>query len=119
MQQESFVELLEQLAGNSAELVRNEIALAKQEIRDELIGFRRGLLTVIIGLILMIVSFMSLIGALIIYQTAYLTPELSASVTGIFLLLIGIVIFLIGSRLMKTTPIPGGQSTRSVKETTQ
>lgn len=105
MQQESFVELLEQLAGNSADLVRNEIALTKQEIRDELRGFRGGLLTVAVGAVLGIIALMTLTSAVVIGLSSYLPPGIAAILTAIGLAVIGFVITLIGFRQMRKPPL--------------
>jgi len=97
-QRESLTELLGQLANNSATVVRDEIDLVTQRIREKVREVRSGVLTVAIGAVICFAAFMSLCAALIIELTFYMSPVIAAVVTGAALALIGVVIAFIGYR---------------------
>lgn len=101
MEQESFTELLVQLAGNSAQLVRDEIALAKQEVREDLTKVRSTALIVASGAVLCLLGLMTLCAALVIFLTSYLSPAGAALVTGLGLTTCGIAAAWIGLRQLK------------------
>jgi uncharacterized protein YlzI (FlbEa/FlbD family) len=100
-QRESFPELLRQLANNSAAVVRGEIDLVIQRIREKLKDVRSGILTVVTGALISFAAFMSLCAALIIKLTSYMTPVMATLVTGSALALIGVVVVFIGNKKLK------------------
>jgi len=107
LQDESLAELLKQLGGHSAILVREEIKLLKQEFVEKTQALRNGAIMVIIGFALVMVAFATLWAALIIRLTAYWAPDLAAAVTGGGLALVGLIITMIGVKLVqKTTAAP-------------
>ena len=63
IQRESFGELLGELANNSAALVRDEIALAKQEMREKVTVLSSGAITIVIGGLLGLVALLTLAAA--------------------------------------------------------
>jgi hypothetical protein len=79
---DSFSELLGQLANTSADVVRDEIELAIQQISEKATAVRSGILTVAIGTAINFAAFMSLCAALIIGLTHYMAPVMAALVTG-------------------------------------
>jgi uncharacterized membrane protein YqjE len=101
---ESLTELLEQLANNSAAMVRDEIQLVIQGIREKIAAFRTGVITLVIGAAIIFTAFMSLCAALIIGLTYYMSPLIAALVTVAVLALVGGIIAYIGyKQLQKAT----------------
>ena len=98
---ESFTELLEQIASNSAAVVHDEIELVKQGVREKMRAVRSGVLTVATGAAIGFAAFLSLCAALIIGLTSYMTPVMAALVTGAALAFIGVVIALMGFSQLK------------------
>lgn len=101
MHNESFGELLGQLAINSAALVRDEIELVKQEIRERLKSFSSAIAAVAIGAIIGLIALMALCAALVIGLTCYVTAAVAALVTGVALALIGGITTFVGFRQLK------------------
>jgi uncharacterized membrane protein YqjE len=101
---ESLTELLEQLANNSAAMVRDEIQLVIQGIREKIAAFRTGVITLVIGAVIIFTAFMSLCAALIIGLTYYMSPLIAALVTVAVLALVGGIIAYTGyKQLQKAT----------------
>jgi hypothetical protein len=100
-QRESFTELLGQLANNSAAVLRDEIELSIQGIRETVRAARSGVLTIATGAVISFAAFMSLCAALIIGLTSYMAPVIAALVTGAALALIGVLIVFIGYKQLK------------------
>lgn len=104
---ETLTELIKQLGADSAILVREEMALVKQEIREKIQALRTGALMMCIGLVLSFLACATLWAAFVIWLTAYWPPDLVAAVTGGGLALIGLIITLAGRMLVrKTTVLP-------------
>lgn len=100
-QRETFTELLGQLAGNSATVVRDEIELVIQGIREKTRAVRSGAVMVATGAVIGFAAFMSLCASLIIGLTSYMAPVIAALVIGAALALISVVIALIGYTQLK------------------
>lgn len=101
IQRESFSELLGQLAKDTAVVVRDEIQLVIQGIREKVRAVSTAILTAAIGVVVSITGFLSLCAALIIGLTSYMSPAMAALFTGVALALIGVVIIFIGYRQLK------------------
>jgi hypothetical protein len=113
---ESFGELLNQLAAESSALVRDEIQLAKQEMKEKLQIFRSGIITTAIGVILGFVALEVFCAALVLLLSRYMNPVLAAATTGSLLLLIGGGMAFLGIRLLKKTSMKPERTIRSLKE---
>ena len=100
-QRESLTELLGQLANNSAAVVRDEIELVIQGIREKGMAVRSGVLTVVTGSVVIFTAIMAFCAALFIELTSYMAPVIAALVTGAVLALIGVVIAFIGYKQLK------------------
>lgn len=98
---ESFTELLIQLAKSSAVVVHDEIELVIQRIRETVKAARTGALLIATGAVIGFAAFLCLCGALIIGLTSYMSPVIAALVTGLALALIGVVIVSSGFRQLK------------------
>jgi hypothetical protein len=91
--QESLTELIGDLANQSASLVRDEIALAKQEIQEKLLGFRAPLVVIALGAILTVIATLALSTALIAGLSLYLPVwQAALLVGGVFALIAGITL---------------------------
>jgi len=104
-QRESFTGLLEQLAGNLAAVVHDEIQLVVQGIREKVRAVLRGVLTVATGAVISFAAFLSLCAALIIGLTSYMAPVIAALVTGAGLALVGVVIAFVGYKQLKKSTL--------------
>lgn len=100
-QRETITELLGQLAGNSAAVVRDEIELLIQRIREKTRAVRNGVLMVATGAVIGFAAFITLCASWIIGLTFYMAPVIATLVTGAALALISVVIALIGFRQLK------------------
>ncbi len=100
-QNESFTELLVQLAKSSAVVVHDEIELVIQRIREMMKAARIGVLLIATGAVIGFAAFLCLCGALIIGLTSYMSPVIAALVTGLALALVGVVIAFSGFRQLK------------------
>ena len=100
-QRESIYDLFGQLANHSAAVVRDEIELVVQGIREKVTAVRSGVLTVVTGVFISVAAFMSFCAALIIGLSSYMAPVMAALVTGAALASVGVVIAVIGYRRLK------------------
>src|SRR5215216_5384254 len=113
---ESFGELLGQLANNSAALVRDEIALAKQEMNEKVSSFRSGLVTAVIGGVVALLGILALIAAAIIGLAHYMDAGLAALIVGGVLALIGGATALVGIGHLKRTSLKPEQTIETLEE---
>jgi uncharacterized protein YlzI (FlbEa/FlbD family) len=100
-QNDSFSELLIQLAKSSAIVVHDEIELVIQRIREMVKAARIGVVLIATGAVISFAALMCLCGALIIGLTSYMSPVSAAIVSGLALALIGVVIAISGYRQLK------------------
>jgi len=98
---DSFVELLGQLAKNSAAVVHDEIDLLTQGVREMVQAKLRSALTLAVGAVILFSAFLSLCAALIIGLSYYMTYFVAALATGTTLTLIGVVVVFIGYEQLK------------------
>lgn len=106
-QNASITELLGQLATDSATFIREEVALAKQEFKEKIQSLRNGAIMFAVGATLVLVAFLTLWAAFIIWLTNFLPPATVALITGGGMALLGAIITIIGIKLFqKTTAEP-------------
>ena len=113
---ESFGELLGQLANNSAALVRDEIALAKQEMSEKVSSFRSGVVTTAIGGVVALLGVLALIAAAIIGLAHYMDAGLAALIVGGVLALIGGITAMVGIGRLKRTSLKPEQTIETLEE---
>ena len=107
MQRESFGELLGELANNSAALVRDEIELAKQEMRENVSTLRHGVVTLAIGALLGFVALLTLTAAAVAGLAHVMDTALAALlVGGVFAVIAGSIAFTGIARLKRTNLKP-------------
>jgi hypothetical protein len=105
-QRESTIsELLGELAQSSAALIRDELTLAKQEVREKLSAFRVGLVVVAIGAVIGLVALITLCAAVVIALAAYVGAWQAALIVGTILALTSGVTASVGLRRLKQTSL--------------
>jgi len=110
---DSLSELLKKLVGHSTVLVRDEIELAKQEVREELTFFRKGAIMIAAGALFCLIASMCLAAALIAGLTLYMSIGFAALATGVALLVIGGAVMYAGLKWLKKTTERAGESLNS------
>ncbi|MCI0423128.1 MAG: phage holin family protein [Acidobacteria bacterium] len=83
--QESFGGLLGELASQTEDLFRDEIALAKQELKEKLGTFQSALLALAFGAVIALIASLALCAAVIIALAEYVKPWQSALIIGLIL----------------------------------
>lgn len=116
MPNESLGELLGQLATKSATLVRDEIELAKQEMRESLKAITGGVIAIAVGAVFGFGAFLILCLALVIALASHMARILAALITGIGLAVIGGVIAFMGVGLLKKTHLKPEKTIQTLKE---
>jgi hypothetical protein len=105
-QRESTIsELLVELANNSAALIRDELTLAKQEVREKLSAFQSGLIVVAIGAVIGLIALITLCAAAVIALAAYVGAWQAALIIGAILALTAGVTTSVGLRRLKQTSL--------------
>jgi hypothetical protein len=116
MPNESLGELLGQVAANSATLVRDEIALAKQETRESLQTLAGGSVLIAIGAVFGFCAFLILCLALVIALSSRMPPGVAALVTGIALAVIGGGLALAGIGRLRKASLKPKKTIETLKE---
>jgi uncharacterized membrane protein YqjE len=113
---ESFGELLGHLANDSAALVRDEIALAKQEMAEKVSTLRSGIVTVAIGGVIALIAILTLTAAAVIGLAHLIDPGWSALIVGGVLAVIGGVIAFSGLGKIRRTNLKPEQTIETLEE---
>ncbi len=105
-QRESTIsELLGELAKSSAALIRDEITLAKQEVREKLSAFQLGLIVIAIGAVIGLVALITLCAAVAIALATYVGAWQAALIIGAILALTAGVTASVGLQRLKRTSL--------------
>lgn len=115
-QRQSFGDLLSQLANNSAALVRDEIALAKQEMTEKISSFKSGVIVVAIGAFIGVLAILTLLAAAVIGLGNLIGPGYSALVIGGVLAIIAGIITASGMGRLKETSLKPEQTIETLEE---
>ena len=116
MSRESIGELLGQLANNSAALVRDEIALARQEMGEKVNSFRSGVVTIAIGAAVGLVAVLTLTAAAVIGLAHVIDAGYAALIIGgVFAIVGGIMVFT-GLNRLKQTSLKPEQTIETLEE---
>jgi hypothetical protein len=115
-QRESFGELISELATNSSALVRDEIELAKQEMREKLNSFRAGVVTLAISGVVLLVGTLTLIAAAVIGLGHLIGPGWAALVIGGVLALVGGIAAMVGLGQLSRTSLKPEQTIETLQE---
>ena len=116
MSHESIGELIGQLANNSAALVRDEIALAKQEMSEKVTTFRSGVVTVAVGAVIGFLAVMTLTAAAVIGLAHLMDSGYAALIVGGVLAIIGGIIAFNGINRLKQTSLKPEQTIETLEE---
>lgn len=115
-QRESFGELIGDLATNSAALVRDEIALAKQEMSEKLISFRAGVITIAVSSVILLVGTLTLVAAAVIGLGHLIGPGWSALLIGGVFVLVGGITAMVGLGQLRRTSLKPEQTIETLQE---
>ena len=113
---ESFGELLSQLANNSAGLVRDEIQLARQEMKEKISTLRGGIIIAASGVVLVVLALFTLTAAAVIGLANYLGAGKSALIIGGALAIIGGVTAFVGIGRIKQTSLKPEETIETLEE---
>lgn len=113
---ESLGELITELAGQSANLVRDEVALARSELQQKLKTVQSASLVVGIGAVTALIATLALCAAVIIALAQYVGAWQSALIVGLILGLAGGVILLIGVNMLRRTNLRPEQTIETLEE---
>jgi uncharacterized membrane protein YqjE len=116
VEKESFGDLLSRLATASAGLVRDEIDLAKQELRDKAKSLRSGAMMVVIGAVIGLIALLTLDAAAVIVVGKAIGFGWAALVVGVGELIIAGILALIGISQLKRTNLKPEETIRTLKE---
>lgn len=116
---ESFGQLLTQLATHSSALIRDEMALAKQEMRESLRSLRLGVATLAMGALIGWIALVTLAAAAVIGLATFMHPGYAALIVGSGLAIIGGSISLIGINRLKRTNLTPEQTMETLEEDKQ
>jgi len=115
-ERESMGELLGELASQSASLVRDEVALAQQEIREKLKAVQSAVTVIAVGAVLALVALLALCSAAILALAEYLRPWQSALAVGLFLAVVASIIAFVGIGQLKRTRLKPEQTIETLEE---
>lgn len=104
-QRESISELLGELANKSAALIRDELTLAKQEVREKVSAFQLGLIVIAIGAVIGLVALITLCAAVVIALATYVGAWQAALIIGAILALTAGVTGSVGLQRLKRTSL--------------
>jgi len=116
VERESFGDLLSRLATASAGLVRDEVELAKQEIREKVQGVRTGVVLAAIAALLGMLALFALEVALVIGIGKVIGYGWSALAVGVAVAIIAGIFARLGIAHFKKTKLKPEETIRSLKE---
>lgn len=93
---ESIAELIGQLAQESAELVRDQVELFRQEFRERFEVFKDGMVSLAVGLAVVVIAVGSLVAAAIIALAPVIGEWQAALAVGLALAVIAGIFILVG-----------------------
>jgi uncharacterized membrane protein YqjE len=114
--QESFGELLSELADTSAALIRDQIELAKEEMRENLAKLRSGLIALALSALVGMLALATLCAAAVIGLGILMGIGLAALVVGLGLAAVGGIMASVGIGRLKRTRLKPKETIRSLKE---
>jgi uncharacterized membrane protein YqjE len=114
--QESWGELIGELANQSVGLVRDEVALARRELEQKLKTVQSAAAVVAIGAFTALIATLSICAAVIIALAEYVGPWQSALIVGLILGMAAGVAVLIGVNKFKRTNLKPEQTIETIEE---
>jgi hypothetical protein len=119
MPRESFGELLGLLADHSSALVRDEMSLAKQELRESVRSLRLGLTTLVVGVLIGLIALATLAAAAVIGLAHVVDGAYAALIVGGALGAIGGSVALTGVNRLKRTNVKPEKTMETFAEDTK
>jgi uncharacterized membrane protein YqjE len=116
LQRESISELLSNLAAQSTNLVRDEIALVGREFYEKGKTIRPTLIVLAVGGFLAVLASITLCAAIVLVISQYIHTWLSAAITGIILGVIALTMIMISVSRLKQTRFKPEQTLKSLEE---
>lgn len=113
---ESVVQLLGDLASQSANLVRDEVALALQELREKGKSLQLTMMVIAAGALIALLAVATLCAAIILALNEYLEPWASALLVGVVLSVIAGVMIILGVRRMKQHSLKPEKTLETLEE---
>jgi uncharacterized membrane protein YqjE len=86
----TFASLLRQLIGDIVDLVRNEFALARSELKDVAGAARVGLISAAIAAVVLTVGVLALTAAVVLLLAQWMAPWIAALIVGGVLTIVGV-----------------------------
>ena len=114
--EESLTELLGNLANQSASLVRDEVALAKQELSEKMLSFRSSVTLLSAGIVVGLLAAMALCAATIAALSLYLQVWVSALLVGGALALVAGIVIASGISQLKNVNLKPEQTIETLGE---
>lgn len=115
-QRESLGELLSDLASHSANLVRDEVALARQELKDKVKAVQSATLVIAVGATLAMAALLTFCAAIVLLLTLYLPAWQSALIVGAVLALSALATIGSGIGALKQTELKPKQTLETLEE---
>jgi len=103
-ERESFSNLLLRLATASAGLIRDEIDLVKQEIREKARALRAGIILITIAIVLGTIALLTLDAALVIAMGRAIGFDLSALMVGTAVAIVAMILAGLGIKRISLKP---------------
>ena len=115
-QRESFGELLGDLAGQSAGLVRDEIKLARQEVKEKLQSYKGALVLMLAGAIIGLFAAVALGAAFVIWLGEQIGMAAAAALTGLGLVLMAGALLLYARSVFSHLSLKPEQTIETLEE---
>lgn len=115
-EQESLGHLLGDLATQSASLVRDEVALARQEVQEKLKLVQSAAIVIAIGAVFGLVSLLTLCAAVILALAKYIEPWQSAVIVGAVFAVAAAIAIGTGTSKLNRTSLKPEQTIESLEE---
>jgi len=115
-QGESITDLITELASQSAGLVRDEVALAKQEVSEKLVSFRSAVIIIAFGATLGLIATLALCAAAIAGLAQYMELWQAALLVGGALALIAGIVVSVGLGNLKRVDLKPKATLKSLEE---
>jgi uncharacterized membrane protein YqjE len=115
-QRESFGELLGDLAGQSAGLVRDEISLARQELKEKLFSYKSALVVLLAGGFIGLLAAVTLCAAFILWLGEQIGMFSAAALTGLGLALLAVIMLLYVRSMFSRLSLKPEQTIETLEE---
>jgi hypothetical protein len=113
---ESIGELISQLASQSANLVRDEVALAKREVSEKVASASVDVAIIAAGAVTGLVAILAIVAGIIIALSPHLGAWQAAFVVGGVLVLVAAALVLLGYTRLKREDLKPAQTIESLEE---